>query len=293
MVIILNDFCNIFNFPLIIFSDFIFYTFQSLIYYITKIFDFFYVTTIFNFYSIFFCILDNCCIMGFFSIICPLFFFWKPSYFCCCITHNRFGFSPVYILIIIYSVLHFVFVLLLNFFVIYQKLCVKLSNFWFFCLSFLYIWNYLVFILSLEVCDHLLWLFIGMSENFHICIFICMVYMCSQLFSLIFVIYLEQYKFVPVLLIFSLCVWNMCLLLISCDLCINLWGVVHFGFFFCQRNSLNICLCQFFCLFLHWSHQLLELLKIYYLFDLVSCSDHCRNSWWFLDFYWWFHYVEQ
>ena len=146
LAINLNDFSNIFNFPLIIFSDFIFYTFQSLIYYITKFFDFFYVTTIFNFYSIFFCILDNCCIMGFFSIICPLFFFWKPSYFCCCITHNRFGFSPVYILIIIYSVLHFVFVLLLNFFVIYQKLCVKLSNFWFFCLSFLYIWNYLVFI---------------------------------------------------------------------------------------------------------------------------------------------------
>ena len=100
--------------------------------------------------------------------------------------------------------------------------------------------------LSLVVCDHLLWLFHGMCENFQVCVYICMVYICSQLFSLIFVNYLVQYQFVPMLLIFSLCVWNMCLLLISRDLCINLWGVVHFSFFFRRRNSLNICLCRFF-----------------------------------------------
>ena len=54
LVIILHGFCNIFNLALISFSNFIFYTFQSLISYITKVFDFFYVTTIFNFYSLFF-----------------------------------------------------------------------------------------------------------------------------------------------------------------------------------------------------------------------------------------------
>ena len=162
-------------------------------------------------------------------------------------------------------------------------------------LSFWYIFVYLYILfsfLSLGVCDHLLWLFHGMCENVQVYVYLSMVYRCSQLFSLIFVIYLVQYEFVLMLLIFSPCIWNMCLLLISRDLCINLWGVAQFGFFFRRRNSLNIFLSRFFSLFLHWSRQLLELLKIYCLFDLVSCLDHCRNLWWFLDYYWWFRNVE-
>ena len=142
--------------------------------------------------------------------------------------------------------------------------------------------------LSLGVCDHLLWLFHGICKNFQVFVYMCMVYICSQLFTLIFVIYIVQCEFVLMLLIFSVCVWNLCLLSISHDSCVHLWGVVHFGFFSRRRNSLNICLSRFFYLFLQWSRQLLELLKIYYLVDLVSCLDHCRNLWWFLDFCWLF-----
>ena len=133
MVIILNDFCNIFNLLRNYFFWFHFYRFQSLISYITKFFVFFYFTTIFNFCSILFLYSWQ---LFYYEVILNrlslVLFSFKVYYFCCCITHNRFRVFPVYILIIIYSVLYLVFVLSLKFFFICQSCVLDFRFFIFF-----------------------------------------------------------------------------------------------------------------------------------------------------------------